>query len=182
MTRIAFVLADDFEDIEFETPHSTMLRHGLDVDVIGMSPGEVTGKRGTVVQIDRTIDDVSSDDYDTLVIPGGYSPDKLRTDDRMVDFVRRFDEREKTIAAICHAPSLLIEAGVVDGRTMTSWPSIRTDLRNAGAEVVDREVTVDDHFITSRNPDDLAAFTDTILATLGDVDPQEVAGDNSFTS
>jgi protease I len=86
------------------------------------------------------------------------------------------------IAAVCHGPSLLIEAGLVDGKTVTSWPSIHTDLRNAGADVVDREVAVDGTLITSRNPDDLPAFTATILASVGDVDPQEVAGDNSFTA
>jgi protease I len=182
MTRIAFVLGNDFEDVEFETPHTTLLRHGLEIDVIGSDTGEVTGKRGTKVPIDKSIDAASADDYDVLVIPGGFSPDHLRTDDRVVDFIRAFDDQDKVIAAVCHGPSLLIEAGVVDGRTMTSWPSIRTDLRNAGADVVDREVAVDGRYITSRNPDDLPAFTDTILASLGDADPQRVAGDNSFTA
>lgn len=182
MAHIAIVLGNDFEDAEFETPHTTFLKHGLQVDVIGSRVGDVTGKHGTKVSIDKSIDDATADDYDVLVIPGGFSPDHLRTDDRIVDFVRAFGDQEKVIAAVCHGPSLLIEAGLVDGKTMTSWPSIRTDLRNAGADVVDREVAVDGKLITSRNPDDLPAFTDTILASLGDPDPQEVAGDNSFTA
>ncbi len=182
MSRIAIVLDNDFEDAEFETPHTTFLKHGLLVDVIGSDTGDVTGKHGTEVSIDKSIDDASVDDYDVLVIPGGFSPDHLRTDERIVDFVRAFGDQDKVIAAVCHAPSLLIEAELVDGRTITSWPSIWTDLRNAGAEVVDREVVVDGKLITSRNPDDLPAFTDTILASLGELDPQEVAGDNSFTA
>lgn len=168
MTRIAIVLADDFEDVEFERPHRSLREHDLSIDVIGSETGEVSGKHGTRVAIDTSIDDASPDDYDALVIPGGFSPDHLRTDERIVDFVRRIDERGVTIAAVCHAPSLLIEADAVAGRTMTSWPSIRTDLRNAGAEVVDDEVVVDGHLITSRNPDDLPAFIDALLAALGD--------------
>lgn len=196
MTRIAFLLGNDFEDVEFETPHDTLVERDLTVDVIGADSGDVTGKRGTTVSIDRPIDDASADDYDALVIPGGFSPDHLRTDDRIVDFVKAFADQNKVIAAVCHAPSLLIEAGLVDGRTMTSWPSIRTDLRNAGADVVDREVVVDGAFITSRNPDDLPAFTETILSALGlgaddgdgTSDPRRRTGDdvleadNSFTA
>lgn len=168
MTRIAFVLGNDFEDVEFEQPHSTLLQHGLEVDVIGTDTDDVTGKHGTEVPIDKSIDDVTASDYDALVIPGGYSPDHLRTDNRIVGFVKAFAEQDKVIAAVCHAPSLLIEAGVVGGRTMTSWPSIRTDLRNAGADVVDGEVVVDGTLITSRNPDDLPAFTSSILAAIGE--------------
>jgi protease I len=182
MARIAFVLGNDFEDIEFETPHNTLLENGHQVDVIGSGTGDVTGKHGTKVSIDKPIDDATADDYDMLVIPGGFSPDHLRTDERIVDFVRAFGDQDKVIAAVCHGPSLLIEAGLVDGRTMTSWPSIRTDLRNAGADVVDRDVAIDGTLITSRNPDDLPAFTATILASLDDLDPQRVAGDNSFTA
>jgi protease I len=166
MARIAFVLGNDFEDVEFEQPSSGLRDH--EFDVIGMDTDAVTGKHGTTVSIDKAIDDASAGDYDALVIPGGFSPDHLRTDDRIVDFVRAFGEQDKVIAAVCHGPSLLIEAGLVAGRTMTSWPSIRTDLRNAGADVVDREVVVDGKLITSRNPDDLPAFTDTLLTALGE--------------
>lgn len=179
MARIAFVLGNDFEDSEFDTPHTTLLQHDLAVDVIGVDNDDVTGKHGTTVSIDKAIDDASAGDYDALVIPGGFSPDHLRTDGRIVDFVKAIADQGKIIAAVCHAPSLLIEAGLVDGRTMTSWPSIRTDLRNAGAEVVDREVVVDGTLITSRNPDDLPAFTDTLLAALGEV---VLEADNSFTA
>jgi len=182
MARIAFVLGNDFEDAEFETPHTTLLKHGVLVDVIGVDTDDVNGKHGTVVSIDKAVDDASADDYDALVIPGGFSPDHLRTNGRIVDFVQAFAAQDKVIAAVCHAPSLLIEAGLVEGRTLTSWPSIRADLRNAGAEVVDREVVVDGKLITSRNPDDLPAFTDTLLAAIGELDPGEVAADNSFTA
>ncbi len=176
MARIAFVLGNDFEDSEFDTPRTTLLEHDLAVDVIGVDADDVTGKHGTTVSIDKTIDDVSAGDYDALVIPGGFSPDHLRTDGRIVGFVKAIADQDKIIAAICHAPSLLIEAGLVDGRTMTAWPSIRTDLRNAGADVVDREVVVDGKMITSRNPDDLPAFTDTILVALGELDPGDARG------
>ncbi|HSL74523.1 MAG TPA: type 1 glutamine amidotransferase domain-containing protein [Ilumatobacteraceae bacterium] len=188
MARIAFVLGNDFEDVEFEQPTSGLRDH--DFDVIGTDTDAVTGKRGTTVSIDKDVDDASVGDYDALVIPGGFSPDHLRTDSRIVDFVRAFGEQDKVIAAVCHGPSLLIEAGLVDGRTMTSWPSIRTDLRNAGADVVDREVVVDGKLITSRNPDDLPAFTDTLLTALeatertGDRQTGEdvLDAENSFTA
>ena len=104
--------------------------------------------------------------YDALLIPGGYSPDQLRVDDDVVNFVKRFAATQRPIAAVCHGPQLLIEAGVVEGRTLTSWPSVRTDLRNAGAEVVDQEVCVDGNLITSRKPEDLDAFCRALLEQL----------------
>jgi deglycase len=166
MSKIAFVLADDFEDSEFSTPKAALTDAGHDVDVIGTEAGIVTGKHGTQVAITTVVTDADPDTYAALVIPGGFSPDHLRTNDDIVGFVRRMAARDVPVAAVCHAPSLLIEAGLVDGRTMTSWPSIRTDLANAGADVVDDEVVVDGRFITSRNPDDLPAFSATILEQL----------------
>lgn len=167
MSKIAFVLADDFEDSEFGTPQAALVEAGHEVDVIGIDTGVVTGKHGTEVSITTAVTDAEPADYAALVIPGGFSPDHLRTNDDIVTFVRRLAERDVPVAAVCHAPSLLIEAGLVAGRTMTSWPSIRTDLVNAGATVVDEEVVVDGRFISSRRPDDLPAFSAAIIEQLG---------------
>lgn len=166
MSKIAFVLADDFEDSEFGTPKAALVEAGYDVDVIGVDSGVVTGKNGTEVSITTVVTDADVADYVALVIPGGFSPDHLRMNGDIVDFVQQMAARDVPVAAVCHAPSLLIEAGLVDGRTMTSWPSIRTDLRNAGADVVDEEVVVDGRFISSRNPDDLPAFSAAIVEQL----------------
>ena len=163
MSKIAFVLADDFEDTEFGTPKSALTDAGHDVDVIGTDLGIVTGKHGTEVIVTTLVTDADPSDYAALVIPGGFSPDHLRTNGHIVEFVQQMAARDVPIAAVCHAPSLLIEAGLVTGRTMTSWPSIRTDLENAGADVVDEAVVIDGQFISSRNPDDLPAFTAAIL-------------------
>lgn len=169
MAKVAVVLAEDFEDSEFDTPRTTLLENGHEVTVVGMKEAqEVTGKQGRVTYtIDCAVDQVSPTDFDALVIPGGYSPDKLRTNESMVRFVKGFADLGKPIAAICHAGSLLIEADVVSGCTLTSWPSIRTDLTNAGAAWMDQDVVVDGNLITSRNPDDLPAFTKTLLERLG---------------
>lgn len=169
MARVAFVLADDFEDSEFKVPYDRVRRAGHEATVVGRQAGQtVKGKKGKEeFTIEKTPDQVSAADFDALVIPGGYSPDKLRTDEGVVKFVRGFFGSDKTVAAICHAGSLLVEADAVEGRTVTSWPSVRTDLINAGAEWVDQEVVVDGNLITSRKPDDLPAFCDAILAKLG---------------
>jgi protease I len=163
-------LAEGFEDSEFTVPFDRLKNTGHEVTVIGRKAGEIViGKRGQArATIDRVAADVAPDDFEALVIAGGYSPDHLRTDEDMVAFVRRFYETGKLVAAICHGPQLLIEAGVVKGRRLTSWPSVRTDLRNAGAEWVDREVVVDGNLITSRKPEDLEAFCDQILSRLRD--------------
>ncbi len=166
MSKIAFVVADGFEDDEFGTPKAALSDAGYEIDVIGIGDTIVRGRHDTAVSVSTTIDDADPADYVALVIPGGFSPDRLRTDDRVVTFVKQMAERGVPIAAVCHAPSLLIEAGLVTGRTMTSWPSIRTDLRNAGANVVDDEVVIDGQYITARNPDDLPAFSAAILEQL----------------
>lgn len=165
MSRIAFVVGEEFEDVELTDPFHA-LRDDHEIDIIGATADDVTGKQGTTARIDHAVADADPSVYDALVIPGGYSPDHLRTDEAVVRFVSHFRDHDKTIAAVCHAPSLLIEADAVQGRTMTSWPSIRTDLRNAGATVVDQEVVVDGNLITSRNPDDLPAFGKAILHAL----------------
>mgnify|MGYP002336063817 CR=1 FL=1 len=168
MAKVAFVLADDFEDSEFKVPYDRIREAGHDVTVVGMTAGaSVKGKKGTeTFTIDAAPQDVDAGEFQALVVPGGYSPDKLRTDEGIVSLVRKIAGEDRPIAAICHAGSLLIEADLVDGRRVTSWPSIRTDLENAGAEWEDREVVVDGNIITSRKPDDLDAFTAAILKRL----------------
>jgi protease I len=162
------VLADDFEDSEFKVPYDRVVDAGHQAVVIGTErDAKVTGKKGDVTQaIEATPEQVVVNDLDALVVPGGYSPDKLRTDGEIVSLVKHMVMGDKPVAFICHAGSLLIEAGVVEGRRMTSWPSIRTDLVNAGAQWVDEEVVEDGNFISSRHPGDLDAFTSALLARL----------------
>ena len=168
MAHVAFVLASDFEDSEFRVPYDRLIDAGHKVTVIGTEGGtELKGKKGKETFTPETTPDaVSAGDFDALVIPGGYSPDKLRMNDGVVTLVGKVYADGKPVAAICHAGSLLIEADLVDGRTVTSWPSIRTDLINAGATWVDREVVEDGNLITSRKPDDLDAFCGAILKRL----------------
>jgi protease I len=168
MSKVAVPLASDFEDVEFSTPLARLREAHHEVVVIGGEAGsEVEGKRHRVkVRIDAAADGVKPGDFDMLLIPGGYSPDHLRTDPGVVSFVRRFCESGRPVAAICHGPQLLIEADAVRGRRLTSWPSVRKDLENAGATWVDQEVVVDRNLVTSRKPDDLDAFCDTVLGVL----------------
>ena len=168
MAMIAIALADGFEDSEFAVPYQRLREAGHEVTVFGMRAGDVvTGKRGNArhrVEAEAAV--LDPEDFDALVIPGGHSPDKLRLYADVVDFVRRSFATWKPVAAICHGPQLLIEAKLVKGMTLTSWPSVRTDLVNAGAYWVDQEVVIDGSLITSRKPDDLPAFCETILEQL----------------
>jgi len=168
MSKIAVPLAEDFEDAEFSVPVERLCDANHEVVVIGAEAGgEVEGKRHRViVGLDVAADTVDPSDFDMLLIPGGYSPDHLRTDPAVVSFVRRFCETGRSVAAICHGPQLLIEADAVRGRRLTSWPSVRKDLENAGATWVDREVVVDGNLITSRKPEDLDAFCDAVVHAL----------------
>lgn len=169
MAKIAVLLAAGFEDSEFTVPYERLTRAGHAVTVFGTQAGcVVKGKRGEAsAMVEKTADQIDPAHFDALVIPGGYSPDHLRTDANVVNFVRRFAETGKLIAAVCHGPQLLIEAEVVRGRTLTSWPSVRKDLENAGARWVDREVVEDGNLITSRKPQDLEAFSEAIMRRLG---------------
>lgn len=177
MSRIAILVDRMFEDSEFRVPYDRLRSAGHDVEVIGLEAGaELTGKQGKErIQVEKRVADVSEEDYDALVIPGGYSPDRLRTDRAAVRLTRTMALANKPVAAVCHAPWMLIEADLVDGRLLTSWPSLRTDLLNAGARWIDREVVVDGNLITSRNPEDLPAFSDAILQQLAAGAPEHPA-------
>ncbi|MCX9192603.1 protease [Carbonactinospora thermoautotrophica] len=167
MARVAFILADMFEDSEFTEPYQKVKQAGHEAVVVGLEAGkEITGKNGTKVTPDKGVDEVSPDEFDALVIPGGYSPDKLRTNPRMVELTRRIFEASKPVAAICHAGWMLAEADIVRGRKVTSYHSIKTDLKNAGATWVDQEVVEDGNLITSRHPGDIPAFCEAVLRQL----------------
>jgi protease I len=168
MARVAIILEELFEDSEFRFPYDRLREAGHELAVIGTEEGKrLKGKRGReLVMTERSIREVSADDFDALVIPGGYSPDRLRTSPEMVEFTREIFEAGKPVAAVCHAGSMLVEAEVASGRTLTSWPSIRTDLINAGAHWVDEAVVEDANLITARKPEDLPAFSEAILRQL----------------
>lgn len=167
--RIAFLAADGVEKVELEQPRAALEEAGGETTLLSLKSDDIQARNhdlepaGTF-PVDRKVSDASVDDFDALVLPGGtVNPDKLRLDDSAVGFVRDFVTSGKPVAAICHGPWTLVEAGVVAGRTVTSYPSIRTDLRNAGAKVVDEEVVVDGNLISSRSPSDLPAFCSTIV-------------------
>jgi deglycase len=166
--RVAILLGQAFEDSEFEVPYDRLKSEGLEVDIIGREAGEeLVGSKGRVrTRTTRSISEARPQDYDALVIPGGYSPDKLRADERFVTFVKEFDATKKPLAAVCHGPQLLITAGLVKGRTLTAWKTIQEDLRQIGAKVKDEPVVRDGNWITSRKPDDLPQFTDALIQAL----------------
>jgi protease I len=170
--KIAILAADGVEKVELEQPRAALKEAGAQVEVLSLKTGEIQARNhdlepaGTFA-VDRAVSEASVAEFDALVLPGGtVNPDKLRMDDSAVSFVRDFVESGKLVAAICHGPLTLVEAGVAVGRTLTSYPSIRTDLRNAGAQVIDEEVVVDGNLISSRSPSDLPAFCATIVKQL----------------
>jgi protease I len=161
--KIAFLFTEGVEQVELTEPLDAVRNEGAATDLISLEKGEIQMfnhlDKGDTIEADHAVSDVQADDYDGLVVPGGVAnPDQLRTDDDAMRFVRGFVEQDKPTGIICHGPWVLIEAGVAKGRTLTSWPSLKTDLRNAGAEWVDEEVHVDNGMVTSRKPDDLPAF------------------------
>ena len=161
--RVAIVAADMVERVELIEPRKALQDAGAETELISLKPGEIKTFNhfapAESEKVDRAVEEVDASEYDALMIPGGVgNPDQLRGDENMVAFVRDFFEQGKPVAAICHAPWVLIDAGVVRGRTMTSWPTVGTDLRNAGANWVDKEVVVDGGLVTSRRPDDIPAF------------------------
>ena len=171
--RVLIIATDGFEQSELMEPKAALEAAGFETVVASPKSGEIKGWKdgdwGQSVAVDADLDEVSEGDFDALLLPGGQmNPDILRMDERVIDLIEDFNDAEKPIAAICHAPWLLVEADVVDGRTVTSWPSVRTDLRNAGADVVDQEVAIDGNLITSRKPDDIPAFNKALIAALGE--------------
>lgn len=169
--RILIIATDGFEQSELEKPKANLEAAGFQTVVASLEDGEIRGwdqkDWGRAVKVDLTVEEAAAEDYDALLLPGGQmNPDILRMNDTVIDLIEDFHDAGKPIAAICHAPWLLIEADIVDGRTVTGWPSIRTDLENAGATVVDREVAIDGNLITSRNPDDIPAFSAALIAAL----------------
>ncbi len=177
--KIACVLGQGFEDSEFRVPYDRLKQEGYQVDVIGLKAGEeLKGYKGReTVKADKAVGDIRADDYDALLIPGGQSPDHLRTDKRMVDFVRQFEQAGKLIAAVCHGPQLLMAAHLVKGRTLTAWATVQDDLVQMGANVKDEPVVRDRNWITSRKPDDLQQFSEAIVEQLeAEPDAREHAG------
>jgi protease I len=166
--KIAVVLTDEFEDIEYTSPAQAFKEAGHELTVIETEKGKtVVGKHGEKVPVDASIDDVKPEDFDALLIPGGFSPDLLRADDRFVQFAKAFMDTKKPVFAICHGPQLLITAKALEGRKVTGYKSIQVDLEYAGAKFVDEEVVVCcNQLVTSRTPDDLPAFNRESLALL----------------
>lgn len=166
--RVLIIATDGFEQSELLQPRQALIDAGHQVTLASNKREPIQGmehdEKGKTIEPDALMSEVKAADYDALVLPGGVAnPDKLRTEPAAVQIVRDFFEREAPVAAICHGPWLLAEADVIRGRTLTAWPSIRTDLRNAGAQVVDEEVCVDGNLITSRKPDDIPAFNEALL-------------------
>ncbi|HEY4546103.1 MAG TPA: type 1 glutamine amidotransferase domain-containing protein [Pedomonas sp.] len=161
--RVAILATDGFEQVELTEPMQALKQAGARVEVVAPKSGDIQGfnhhDKGQTVPVDHTLEQVQGEDFDALMLPGGViNPDALRLEPAAIDFIRHFVEARKPIAAICHGPWTLINAGGVQGRRMTSWPSLEADLRNAGAEWVDQDVVVDRGLVTSRKPDDLPVF------------------------
>ncbi len=169
--RVLIISMEAFEKSELFYPRSTLIDAGVEVVVASKEMGEIRSMDGLdwsdPIEVDSTFGDVSAADFDALLIPGGVAnPDAMRVESQAVDLVRAFVKAGKPVAAICHGPWTLVEADVVNGKTVTSYPTVRTDLKNAGAKVVDQEVATDGNLITSRNPDDLPAFTNALIGAL----------------
>lgn len=168
MSKIAVLIDDLFEDSEYSKPAEAFKKAGHQLTHIGLKPGqEVKGKHeGYRVKIDKAVEDASPTDFDALLIPGGYSPDRLRAQPEPVKFVREFMQSGKPVFSICHGPQLLITAQTLKGRKVTGWKSITQDIKNAGAEFRDEEVVIDGNLVSSRSPDDLPAFINASLEKL----------------
>jgi protease I len=166
--RVAFLATDMVEQVELIEPWKAVQDEGGTPELVSLKEGEIQAfnhyDKAETFKVDRTVEEARADDYDALVIPGGVgNPDTMRTDENAVQFVRDFFEQGKPVGVICHGPWMLVEAGVVRGRKVTSWPSLQTDIRNAGGDWVDQEVVVDEGLVTSRKPDDLPAFNEKIV-------------------
>jgi protease I len=166
--RVAFLATDMVEQVELTEPWKAVQEAGGRPELVSLEEGEIQAfnhyDKADTFPVDRTVEEARADDYDALVIPGGVgNPDTMRLDENAVALTRQFFEQGKPVGVICHGPWMLVEAGVVRGRTITSWPSLRTDIRNAGGNWVDQEVVVDDGLVTSRKPDDIPAFNAKII-------------------
>ena len=166
--RIAILATDGFEESELKSPKEAMENEGFEVDIVSLKSGSIKawdeGNWSKEYKVDKTLDSVSANEYNALVLPGGViNPDKLRIEEDAITFIKDFFKQSKPVASICHGPWSLINAEVVKGRTMTSYPSIKKDLINAGANWEDKEVVVDEGLVTSRNPDDLPAFNSKLI-------------------
>src|SRR5512132_4022460 len=171
--RVAFLATDGVEQVELTEPRAAVEAEGADVDLISLTKGEFQGfdhlDKGDTFTADKAVAEAEPDEYDALVLPGGVAnPDFLRINPDAVRFVRAFFEAKKPVGAICHGPWTLVEADVIKGRTLTSWPSLQTDIRNAGATWVDEEVHVDNGLVTSRKPDDLPAFCKKLIEEIAE--------------
>ena len=166
--KVAILAADGFEQVELTKPREALNDAGAETKIVSVKSGKIQGmhhaEKGDQFDVDLTLDDANPRDFDALLIPGGLmNPDTLRSTPEALEFTRHFFEEGKPVAAICHGPWVLIDAGVIGGRTVTSWPAIKSDLRNAGAKWVDEEVVVDNGLVTSRQPDDIPAFNDKMI-------------------
>jgi len=166
--RVAFLATDMVEQVELAEPWKAVKDAGGTPELVSLEEGEIQGfnhyDKADTFKVDRTVEEARAEDYDALVIPGGVgNPDTMRTHENAVQLVRDFFEQGKPVGVICHGPWMLVEAGVVRGRKVTSWPSLQTDIRNAGGDWVDQDVVVDDGLVTSRKPDDLPAFNEKIV-------------------
>ena len=187
--RVAILATDGVEQVELEESRKALEAAGAVTHLVAPEEGSIQAmnhdNQGARIPVDRVLADVRPSDYDALMLPGGVAnPDRLRTDERAVQFVREFMLAEKPVAAICHAPWMLVEANAVGGRTLTSWPSLQTDIRNAGGAWVDREVQVDDGLVTSRKPADLPAFCAAMVAEFSSAierdERLELVGEQSY--
>jgi protease I len=179
--KVAILATDGFEQVELTDPRKSLEKAGATVEVLSIKSGKIKGWNhtdwGKSVKVDRLVKEANATDYDSLVLPGGQmNPDSLRMDKDAIGFIQTFVKSGKPVAAICHGPWTLIEAGAVKGRKMTSWPSLHTDLQNAGAKWVDQEVVRDRNIITSRKPDDIPAFSQTLIEAMSTGSGQRVAG------
>src|SRR5436305_10311658 len=178
--RIAFLATDGVEQVELTEPRKAVEQEGAETDLVSLEDGQIQGfehlDKADTFDVDEAVKDADASDYDGLVLPGGVAnPDFLRTDEDAVAFVRAFFEAGKPVGAICHGPWTLVEAGVVRDLKLTSWPSLKTDIRNAGGSWVDEEVVVDRGLTTSRNPDDTPAFCEKLVEELGEGRHEELA-------
>ena len=184
--KVAILVTDGFEQVEMTKPRRALDEEGAETLIVSIKSGQIQGMnhadKGDKFDVDLTLGDAEPSDFDALMIPGGLmNPDTLRATSEALDFTRHFFEEGKPVAAICHGPWVLIDAGVLRGRTLTSWPNIKSDIRNAGGTWVDEEVVVDNGLVTSRKPDDIPAFNKKMIEEFCEGQHAEMAGGRSRT-